>query len=119
MHLPGERGKVHEALLIPQLLDELNLNLATVKVAGKIEHVRLKERLRAPDRRSRAQACHPRQRLRPGPAYAHREYPGKRRALAVQLHICGGKSQLASQMTSMHHAPDHGIGSAEPALGMR
>src|SRR3984957_6995788 len=119
MHLPGERSKIHEALLLPQLLDELNFNLAPVEVAGKIEDMRLEEGLCAPNRRTRAQACHSRQGLHSCAAHAHGKNPGERRALAMQLHVGGGESKLAPQMSPVHDASDHRIGPAEPAFGVR
>src|SRR5947207_15276777 len=55
-HLRRQRLERREARLLAQLRRELDLNLATVQLAAKIEQVRLQQRLGCPERGARAEA---------------------------------------------------------------
>src|ERR1700680_293123 len=107
VHLPGERSQVGKALFITQLRDKLHFNFASIKIAHKIENMRLKERLRTAHRRARAEARNSRQRRTARTLNASREYAVQRRKLAMQPHIRRGESQLASQMAAVYYPPHH------------
>ena len=62
MHLLHQRVEVRELLLVADLRDELHFDLATIEVAGPVEHMRLEQRLGAVHRGAEPEACNPRAR---------------------------------------------------------
>ena len=101
-------------------MHKLDAQVRGVEIPREIEQVHLQHR--APARRDggpNAEARDGRARGGPDAVYLRRVDAGERRAIVLQLHVGRCESQLASELSSMDHAPADAVGPREQRLGHR
>src|SRR5579862_4055834 len=93
-HLHRERLEARETLLIAQLRDKLDFDLATIQVGVDIEYMGFEARLDPVHGRAGAETRHAREALRCDAVYPHREDPGNRCTAPAGSQVRGRKAEL-------------------------
>src|SRR5262245_43773039 len=107
MHLHDHGVETLKLSLFAQPLNELHGKPAPVQVRIEVKQVRLEEHLAATECRSCAQAGNAGQRSRADTSYSDSENAVERSDAAMNPHVRGGKTKLASQTFATNHLAMH------------
>src|SRR5688572_23601745 len=117
VHLRRQRRQIREFHFVTQLGDELDFDAAAIQLLVEVEQMGFEQRLHAGHGRPRTQARHRRPRMIGDAVHPGGVDARKRRGLAGEAQVGGGKSERPAEFLAGNDMPVDRVGPAEETRG--